>query len=72
MNEHPVTVDIGHPQVDAFLQAQITRVDGAETNPVMPQTQASQYPVHLFPTEYHRQFVLFAWPHQLKGGPLPS
>ena len=42
VNHHPRAVDVGDPQVGAFLQAQTAGVDGRETDSVAWQSDATR------------------------------
>ena len=52
------TVDMRHLQLDTFLQAQATGVNGAQADPVVRSSQAIENAVHLFLAEHDRQLAL--------------
>ena len=52
------TVDIRHLQLDTFLQAQATGVNGAQTDPVVRPSQATQNAAHFLAAENDWQLVL--------------
>ena len=71
VEHHPVTVNVLHVQVDAFLEAQTAGVDRAQADAVARETQATQDALDFVHAEHDGQAVFAVGAHQLERGPLP-
>jgi hypothetical protein len=67
-----VAINVGHLQMQPFLQTQPTGVDRAEVDPVTRATDTRQDTAHFVHAEHYRQFLLLGRTHQLEGFPFPS
>src|SRR5258705_5799144 len=70
VNHHRSAVDVGDPQIGAFLKPQTAGVDGGETNFVTRQSDATENLAHFRQAEDDRQFLLGRSPHEVEGAPI--